>query len=69
MIAEQFIARWCNAGGSERANYHLFIAEAWLTVVRCHLAELRSSEVAAVPGDSIFERILGCRPGDWKARL
>lgn len=33
--------------------------EAWLIQARRRLAELRSGEVAAVPGDTVFERILG----------
>jgi len=33
--------------------------EAWLIQARRRLAELRSGEVAAVPGEVVFERILG----------
>ena len=34
------------------------INEAWLTVARRRLAELRSGEVVALPGEAVFERIL-----------
>ncbi|MFZ2268624.1 MAG: hypothetical protein WAV95_13700 [Azonexus sp.] len=27
MQIDQFLSRWCHAGGSERANYQLFIAD------------------------------------------
>ena len=32
---------------------------AWLAVARGRLAELRSGAVATVPGEAVFERILG----------
>ena len=42
---------------------------AWLTVARRRLAELRSGEVVAVPGEAVFERLLSREPGYWKDRL
>lgn len=42
---------------------------AWLTVARRRLAELRSGEVVAVPGEAVFERLLSRPPGCWKDRL
>ena len=42
--------------------------EAWLTVARRRLAELRSGEVVAVPGEAVFERLLSREPGYWQDR-
>jgi hypothetical protein len=43
--------------------------EAWLTVARRRLAELRRGEVVAVPGEAVFERLLSRQPGYWQDRL
>ena len=42
---EAFIVRWQSAGGSERANYQLFITEL------CELLGLSSDELAALQAE------------------
>jgi hypothetical protein len=58
---EAFITRWQSAGGSERANYQLFITEL------CELLGLPKPEpaVAAATGNAyVFERRVNFRHGD-----
>jgi SAM-dependent methyltransferase len=58
---ENFIARWQSAGGSERANYQLFITEL------CHLLDLPKPEPAqadAADNAYVFERRVTFRHGD-----
>ncbi|MDO8788562.1 MAG: hypothetical protein Q7J42_10880 [Sulfuritalea sp.] len=58
---EAFIARWQSAGGSERANYQLFITEL------CYLLGLPKPEPAQAEASDnayVFERRVTFRHGD-----
>ncbi|MCK9387343.1 MAG: hypothetical protein M0Q22_02985 [Sulfuritalea sp.] len=58
---EAFIVRWQSAGGSERANYQLFITEL------CHLLDLPKPEPAQAEARDnayVFERRVTFRHGD-----
>src|SRR5699024_7841926 len=58
---DAFIARWQNAGGSERANYQLFLTEL------CELLELPKPDPAADDTRDnayVFERRVTFRHGD-----
>ena len=64
MTAEQFITRWHHAGGSERANYQLFIADL------CDLLELPKPDPAqddTRDNAYVFERRVTFRHGDGSA--
>ena len=61
MTPEQFITRWQNADGSERANYQIFIADL------CELLELPKPDPArddTRDNAYVFERRITLRPGD-----
>lgn len=58
---DRFIARWQSAGGSERANYQLFITEL------CELLELPKPEPAQADARDnayVFERRVSFAHGD-----
>jgi hypothetical protein len=60
-VVETFIARWQSAGGSERANYQLFITEL------CELLGLPKPEPARAEAEDnayVFERRVTFRHGD-----
>ena len=61
MTPEQFITRWQNVGGSERANYQLFIADL------CALLELPKPDPAqddTRDNAYVFERRVIFKHGD-----
>ena len=61
MTPEQFITRWLHVGGSERANYQLFIADL------CDLLELPKPDPAqddTRDNAYVFERRVTFRHGD-----
>ena len=61
MEIDQFLARWRNAGGSERANYQLFIADL------CELLGVDKPQPASEDtrdNASVFERRVVFHHGD-----
>lgn len=58
MQIDQFLSRWCHAGGSERANYQFFIADL------CDLLEVDKPHPANVDTRMFDDAMLRARQSD-----